>query len=83
MNKMYYYLVKVKGYSNDWVDFIVKTDSKKKAIDVAYKEVVRIYPSDYMRSRLYEPYHKKDITALRIDKLMFNEDGLTDIYITD
>ena len=81
MNKMYYYLVKVKEYSNDCIDFIVKTDSKKKAIDVAYKEVVRIYPPDYMRSRLYEPYHKKDISVFRIDKLLFNEDGLTDIYM--
>lgn len=79
--KTYYYLVKVKEYSNDRVDFIVKADSKKTAIDVAYKEVVRIYPPDYMRSRLYEPYHKKDISVRRIDKLMFNEDGITDIYI--
>ena len=37
VNKMYYYLVKVKEYSNDCIDFIVKADSKKKAIDVAYK----------------------------------------------
>lgn len=81
--KTYYYLVKVKEYSNSCVDFIVKADSKKKAIDIAYKEVVRIYPPDYMRSRLYEPYHKKDISAWRIDKLMFNEDGITDIYMTD
>ena len=81
MNKMYYYLVKVKEYSNDCVDFIVKADSKNKAIDVAYKEVVRIYPQDYMRSRLYEPYQKKDISVWRIDKLLFNEDGLTDIYM--
>lgn len=78
---MYYYLVKVKEYSNDCIDFIVKADIKKKAIDVAYKEVVRIYPPDYMRSRLYEPYHKKDIYVWRIDKLLFNEDGLTDIYM--
>ena len=70
MNKMHYYLVKVKEYSNDFVDFIVKADSKKKAIDVAYKEVVRIYPPYYMRSRLYEPYHKKDITALRCSTKM-------------
>lgn len=81
INKMYYYLVKVKEYSTDCIDFIVKADSKKKAIDVAYKEVVRIYPPDYMRSRLYEPYHKKDIYVFRIDKLLFNEDGLTDIYM--
>ena len=81
MNKMYYYIVKVKEYSNDCIDFIVKADSKNKAIDVAYKEVVRIYPPDYMRSRLYEPYHKKDISAWRIDKLLFNDDGLTDIYM--
>ena len=81
MNKMYYYLVKVKEHSNDCIDFIVKADSKKKAIDVAYKEVVRIYPPDYMRSRLYEPYHKKDIYVWRIDKLLFNEDGLTGIYM--
>ena len=81
MSKTYYYLVKVKDYSNDCVDYIVKAESKKKAVDIAYKDVVRIYPPDYMRSRLYEPYHKKDITALRIDKLMFNEDGITDIYI--
>lgn len=79
----HYYLVKVKEYSNDFVDFIVKADSKKKAIDVAYKEVVRMYPPDYMKSRLYEPYHKKDISALRIDKLMFNEDGITDLYPID
>lgn len=50
-----------------------------------YKKIARafmgsIYPPDYMRSRLYEPYHKKDITALRIDKLMFNEDGITGLY---
>ena len=83
MDKMYYYLVKVKGYSNECIDFIVKADSKKKAIDVAYKEVVRMYPPDYMRSRSYEPYHKKDISALRIDKLMFNEDGITDLYPID
>ena len=81
MNKTYYYLVKVKGYSNECIDFIVKADNKKKAIDVAYKEVVRIYPPDYMRSRLYEPYDKKDISVWRIDKLLFNEDGLTDIYM--
>ena len=81
INKMYYYLVKVKEYSNDCIDFIIKADSKKKAIDIAYKEVVRIYPPDYMRSRLYEPYHKKDISVFRIDKLLFNEDGLTDIYM--
>lgn len=81
MNKMYYYLVKVKEYSTDCIDFIIKAYSKNKAIDIAYKEVVRIYPPDYMRSRLYEPYHKKDISVLRIDKLMFNEDGLTDIYM--
>ena len=80
---MHYYLVKVKGYSNDWVDFIVKTDSKKKAIDLTYKQVVSEYSPDYMRSRLYEPYHKKDITALRVDKLMFNEDGITDLYPID
>lgn len=79
----YYYLVKVKGYSNDCVDFIVKADSEKKAIDIAYKEVVRIYPPYYMRSRLCEPYHKKDISVWRIDKLMFNEDGITGIYMTD
>lgn len=83
MNKTYYYLVKVKEYSNDCADFIVKADSKKKAVDIAYKEVVRIYPPDYMRSRLYEPHHKKDISACRIDKLMFNENGITDIYIAD
>lgn len=83
MNKMYYYLVKVNGYGTDCVDFIVKADSKKKAIDITYKEVVRIYPPDYMRSRLYEPYHKKDISVCRIDKLLFNENGITDIYIAD
>ena len=83
MNKTYYYIVKVKEYSNDCIDFIVKADSKKKAIDLAYKQVVREYHPDYMRSRLYEPYHKKDISALRIDKLMFNEDGITDLYPID
>lgn len=83
MNKTYYYLVKVKEYSKDRVDFIVKADSKKKAIDVAYNYVVRIYPPDYMKARLYEPYHKKDILVWRIDKLMFDEDGITDIYVTD
>lgn len=81
MSKTYYYLVKVKDYSNNCVDFVVKADSEKKAVDIAYKEVVRIYPPDYMKSRSYEPYHKKDMTVLRIDKLMLNEDGITDIYI--
>lgn len=83
MDKIYYYLARVNEYSNDHVDFIVKADSKKKAIDLAYKEVVRECPPDYMRSRLYEPYHKKDITALRIDKLMFDEEGITDLYPID
>lgn len=81
MNKMYYYLVKVKEYSNDCIDFIVKAESKNKAIDIAYKTVVREYTPDFMRSLSYEPYRKKDIFVWRIDKLLFNDDGLTDIYM--
>lgn len=62
MKKQYYYTANVKGYNlltNYGVDFIVKADTTKKAIDIVYKQICDEQPPEELKASGREPFYKK------------------------
>lgn len=81
-DKVYYYAASVYGYSSgSCVDFIVRAENAKKAVDIVYNQICYECPPQEQKAHGYEPMYKKDITVRRIDKLYYDKNGLTEPYI--
>lgn len=83
MKKQYYYLANVRGYNlltTYGVDFIVKTNTAKKAIDIVYKQVRAEQPPTELKASGRKPFYKEDITVHRIDGLDYDKNGLVDTF---